>query len=355
MKDFSEFCEQLNEMRLRFHKWDSCERTVALYYLMAGLPFANARFLQNALEQCIQEVITPEAQVLERNANDPVFVSRFRIQRPEVVVLLVLAHLPLLRPGNKEAAAVYLSIIRKTLMEFMKPNKMFNECVELMSYVFVHPAFRKEDKKSFKRLLKEFVNRDSIVNESSDESSSEQVNSARMRSNSLTPSENVWSSQENLAQTMTKPRSYSLSIDKSLPVTVLQSSSSETRLEELQTMANLPVMKSIVAWLKSLRLHKYSWVFNNLTYDQMLNLTEESLASIGITKGARHKLLLSIAKLKERSTLLTELETEVMNGGDLLNALKKMKVLLVSPLQVSSGEDLPMQFVRVMGKGEWNS
>ncbi|GLV35120.1 smaug [Carabus blaptoides fortunei] len=88
-------------------------------------------------------------------------------------------------------------------------------------------------------------------------------------------------------------------------------------------------MKGIVFWLKSLRLHKYSWVFTNLTYEQMLNLTEERLQVMGITK---------------------ELETEVMNGGDLLMALKKLKSVLQSPLQVTSGEDLPSQFVKVMGK-----
>lgn len=82
----------------------------------------------------------------------------------------------------------------------------------------------------------------------------------------------------------------------------------------------------------------------------MLNLTEESLQAIGITKGARHKLLLSIAKLKERGSTLIELETEVINGGDLLNALKKLKGILQSPLQVTAGEDLPMLFVKVMGK-----
>lgn len=227
---------------------------------------------------------------------------------------------------------------------------MHKDCVELMSYVFVHPAFARDEKKSLKQLLKQVLNHESVVNESSDESVSEPVN-VRIRSNSLTPGENVWSSQENLAQSASKPRSYSLSSDKTLPVTVLQSSSSETRLEELQTMANLPIMKSIVSWLKSLRLHKYSWVFNNLTYDQMLNLTDDTLSAIGITKGARHKLLLSIAKLKERSLMLTELETEVMNGGDLLNALKKLKAILQSPLQVTTGEDLPLQFVKVMGKG----
>lgn len=82
----------------------------------------------------------------------------------------------------------------------------------------------------------------------------------------------------------------------------------------------------------------------------MLNLTEESLQAIGITKGARHKLLISIAKLKERAPTLIELETDVINGGDILNALKKLKGILQSPLQVTSGEDLSTLFVKVMGK-----
>lgn len=388
IRDYSEFCEQLSDMRIRFHKWDSCERTVALYYLMSGLPFANARFLQHVLEHCISNVVTPDLQILERNANDVIFIRSLLSERLHVALNRLLVHLPLLRPGNKEIADSYLTVIRKVLTEFMSPPyKIYNDCVEIMSYLLVHPAFDKEDKKSFKQLLRQMVNRvcpesfnHSPVNEQlSDESVSpnpEPVNHLNVqeaclrlgrRSNSLTPAqtnsnENLvatqdgWSSQENLATAPQKQRSYSLSNDKNLPLNVpsMTSSSSETRLQDLQSMSNLPVMKGIVFWLKSLRLHKYSWVFTNLTYEQMLNLTEEKLQSMGITKGARHKLLLSIGKLKERSTMMTELETEVMNGGDLLTALKKLKAVLQSPLQVTSGEDLPSQFVKVMGKGMHN-
>ncbi|KAI4464002.1 sterile alpha motif domain containing protein 4-related [Holotrichia oblita] len=359
MRDYSEFCEQLNEMRIRFHKWDSCERAVALYYLMVGLPFANAKFLKHALEQCISVANTSEAQVLERNANDPAFISNLLSERRQVVLSSLLTHLPLLKPGNKEVADCYLNIIKTVLTEFITPPfKIYNECA----------AFKARIES---RIPENFIH--SPVNESSDESVSpnpEQcmlnTNTCRLnrRSNSLTPAQtssnenltptlDVWSSQENL-QHSCKPRSYSLSNDKTFPINVatLQSSSSETRLQDLQTLNNSPAMKSIVSWLKSLRLHKYSWVFNNLTYEQMLGLTEESLQSIGITKGARHKLLLSIGKLKERSTMLMELETEVMNGGDLLNALKKLKGVLQTPLQVTSGEDLPSLFVKVLGKGK---
>lgn len=92
-------------------------------------------------------------------------------------------------------------------------------------------------------------------------------------------------------------------------------------------------------------------MFNNLSYGQIINLTESNLEGLGITKGARHKLLLSIAKLRDRGQMLTELETEIMNGSDLLAALKKLKMALQTPLQLTAGENLLAQFVKVMGKG----
>ncbi|KAK9872091.1 hypothetical protein WA026_016136 [Henosepilachna vigintioctopunctata] len=376
MRDFSEFCEQLHDMRLKFHKWDSCERTVALYYLMAGLPFANARFLQHAIERCISAVNTPEAQILEKNANDPCYISNILTEHPQNALSLLLAHLPLLRPGNKETANCYLKTIKKVLSEFMTPPcKIYNECVEIMSYVFVHPAFDKNDKKTFKHLLKQVLNKvspetfvHSPVYGSSDESVSpnqepvQDSNKVIRRSNSLTPAQTksihtlqqnqIWSSQENLTQPLPKQRSYSLSSDKTIPssIPLIQSSSSDTRLQDIDGIKNYPIMRSIVSWLKSLRLHKYSWIFANLSYHQMLSLSENTLENIGITKGARHKLMLNITKLRERSNVMTELETEVMNGGDLNIALKKLKNLLQTPLQVSLGEDLAVQFVKVMGK-----
>lgn len=76
-------------------------------------------------------------------------------EKPQTAVSTLLVHLPLLRPGNREAATSYLITIRRVLSEFMTPYKIYNECVEIMSYVFVHPAFDKDDKKTFKQLLKQ--------------------------------------------------------------------------------------------------------------------------------------------------------------------------------------------------------
>lgn len=61
-------------------------------------------------------------------------------------------------------------------------------------------------------------------------------------------------------------------------------------------------------WLKSLRLHKYSHIFTDITYDEMLNLTEEYLVKKEVTKGARNKIILCIQKIKERKNTLIQLE-----------------------------------------------
>lgn len=67
-------------------------------------------------------------------------------------------------------------------------------------------------------------------------------------------------------------------------------------------------MADVPSWLKGLRLHKYAHLFSLLTYDEMLALTEEQLELQGVTKGARHKIALSILRLRERPTLLAQLE-----------------------------------------------
>lgn len=61
-------------------------------------------------------------------------------------------------------------------------------------------------------------------------------------------------------------------------------------------------------WLKSLRLHKYSHIFNDLTYEQMLELNDEYLEQKGVTKGARNKIVLCVQKIKERKSTLLQLE-----------------------------------------------
>lgn len=107
-----------------------------------------------------------------------------------------------------------------------------------------------------------------------------------------------------------------------------------------------------------MRLHKYAWLFAQLSYDEMLNLTEEKLATMGVTKGARHKIVLSVRKLRERYHTLCQLERDVVAGASLSQAMDDLRAVLCSPIKAvdekdkdSNVEDIPEQFTKVMGKG----
>ena len=71
-------------------------------------------------------------------------------------------------------------------------------------------------------------------------------------------------------------------------------------------------MQDVPKWLKSLRLHKYQYLFAKLTYDDMLELDEEKLEEV--TKGARNKILENIVKLREREQKLIEYEQQLSSG-----------------------------------------
>lgn len=94
-------------------------------------------------------------------------------------------------------------------------------------------------------------------------------------------------------------------------------------------------MKDVHSWLKSLRLHKYSDLFSRMTYEQMMSLTEELLESQGVTKGARHKIILNINKLKNRvnntKALIQSLDEEGCNF--IRQALNELKTILNTPIK----------------------
>lgn len=62
-------------------------------------------------------------------------------------------------------------------------------------------------------------------------------------------------------------------------------------------------------WLKSLRLHKYTQLLQQMDYNEMMQLTEQKLEKLNVTKGARKKILQSIQKLHERVHQIRQLET----------------------------------------------
>ncbi|CAG4933268.1 unnamed protein product [Parnassius apollo] len=150
------------------------------------------------------------------------------------------------------------------------------------------------------------------------------ISQPKARSNSLTPPSSNFmhmsSSAENLSDEpfVQKPRSFSLSSEHSLsqirPISIMYGTTgSETRLDDLRSnnFAEHPGMSTVAQWLKSLRLHKYVWLFTNISYEQMMAIDEKYLEKLGVTKGARHKILVSIRKLGERSAMLEAVRTEL--------------------------------------------
>ncbi|XP_021164639.2 protein Smaug homolog 1 [Fundulus heteroclitus] len=103
-------------------------------------------------------------------------------------------------------------------------------------------------------------------------------------------------------------------------------------------------MRDVPAWLKSLRLHKYAALFSTMTYVEMMSLTEEQLEAQKVTKGARHKIIISIQKLKERQNLLRSLEKDVLEGGNLRTPLQELHQMIMTPIKAfGGGEESSLQ------------
>lgn len=191
------------------------------------------------------------------------------------------------------------------------------------------------------------------------------ISSSSSSSNSsvITVNDNCSNSTENLAQFANKPRSFSLSIEHSRGA--LTTSGSDTRLDEFKPnyikfqTRNLG-MSNIGLWLKSLRLHKYIELFKNMTYEEMLQISEEFLQSLGVTKGASHKLALCIEKLKERNNHLTKMEQDLLTGQlKLQSAVEELTNIVLTPMKpieavnTSAGEEnVALKFLKVLDLGK---
>ncbi|NXU50124.1 SMAG1 protein, partial [Turnix velox] len=95
----------------------------------------------------------------------------------------------------------------------------------------------------------------------------------------------------------------------------------------------------VPAWLKSLRLHKYAALFSQMTYEEMMALTECQLEAQNVTKGARHKIIISIQKLKERQNLLKSLERDILEGGNLRIPLQELHQMILTPIKAYSSQN----------------
>ncbi|XP_074789523.1 protein Smaug homolog 2-like isoform X2 [Athene noctua] len=139
-------------------------------------------------------------------------------------------------------------------------------------------------------------------------------------------------------------------------------------------------MKDVPSWLESLGLQKYTALFSQMTYEEMMRLTEHHLESQNVPRGARQRILLSIQNLRERPSIFKALEKRILWGGSLWPVLQELQQIIVTPIKafrpppaaphpddtsdrappgatnakdptapVPDG-DIPGQFTRVMGK-----
>ena len=113
----------------------------------------------------------------------------------------------------------------------------------------------------------------------------------------------------------------------------------ETESEALVAASTklMPGMQNVPDWLKSLRLHKYTNLIMSMDYQEMLELTEEKLEKMNVTKGAARKIANSIQKLKERPKLLHELNANVDTGiCDIRKILADLESILQSPINIEN-------------------
>lgn len=169
----------------------------------------------------------------------------------------------------------------------------------------------------------------------------------------------VFTSTENLSHAMHKPRSFSLSVENQR--SLLTASGSETRLDDLKPtyqsfQSQNPGMKYVGAWLKRLRLHKYADIFLNITFEQMMEISDEFLETLSVTQGARTKLVNSIVKLRERHSKMAQTELELKAGKITISAaidvLMEVVVTPMKPADIYSPMDVASLFLSFLAVGE---
>uniref|UniRef100_A0A671LJI1 Protein Smaug homolog 2-like n=1 Tax=Sinocyclocheilus anshuiensis TaxID=1608454 RepID=A0A671LJI1_9TELE len=319
------------------------------------------------------------AKITSRSRLSAAVVSQWQQEPKEKAVSLLLSHLPLLQPRNSEAKCEYMKLLQKVLSHSIESSLFVEESRQLLSYALIHPAPPLDDRNSLALWLSHLEEHLSSrpaplhhARQGSDEWALEpaygqnghvafpgpggvtspfgcnicnnrsaglagQVQPSSMKpSMSLTPANQPacssdWLSQEEGGVSGVEHAPLS-------PQSSVASSGSEQTEEQSNTRNTFQEdgsgMRDVPSWLKSLRLHKYASLFCQMTYEEMMILTEKHLESQNVTKGARHKIALSIQKLRERQSVLKSLEKDILEGGNVRNALQELQQIIITPIKV---------------------
>ncbi|XP_039986882.1 protein Smaug homolog 1 isoform X2 [Xiphias gladius] len=363
------FRDQVGVLASWFKGWNECEQTVALLSLLKRVSRTQARFLQLCLEHSLAECI--ELQVLEGEANNPGVISQWQGEPKERVISLVLTHLPLLKPGNVEAKGEYMRLLPRILAHTIEHGHHLEESRQLLSYALIHPATSLEDRAALALWLNHLEERAAARGDSLERPPPagphhhhhQSTPPSTLTSSGSSPSTNTTSSGNLYALhhhqrygSDDRLNGWQSSRDSGLGggwhqqqqacenghLLLYPSSSVPATINTVGTGGSGNT--NVPAWLKSLRLHKYATLFSTMTYDEMMSLTEEQLEAQKVTKGARHKIVISIQKLKERQNLLRSLEKDVLEGSNLRSPLQELHQMIMTPIKAfSGGEEASLQ------------
>uniref|UniRef100_A0A3Q3JC54 Protein Smaug homolog 1 n=1 Tax=Monopterus albus TaxID=43700 RepID=A0A3Q3JC54_MONAL len=331
------FRDQVGVLASWFKGWNECEQTVALLSLLKRVSRTQARFLQLCLEHSLAECA--ELQVLEGEANNPGVISQWQGESKERVISLVLTHLPLLKPGNVEAKGEYMRLLPRILAHTIEHGHHLEESRQLLSYALIHPATSLEDRAALALWLNHLEER-AAARSSSSSNTSSSGNLYSLHHHQRYGSDdrlNGWQGSRDSGLGGGWHQQQQGCENGHLPL--YPSSSVPTTINTVGTGGS-----DVPAWLKSLRLHKYAALFSTMTYDEMMSLTEEQLEAQKVTKGARHKIAISIQKLKERQNLLRSLEKDVLEGSNLRGPLQELHQMIMTPIKAfGGGEESSLQ------------
>ncbi|KAM6465277.1 protein Smaug homolog 1 isoform 2-T5 [Liasis olivaceus] len=333
------FRDQVGVLAGWFKGWNECEQTVALLSLLKRVSRSQARFLQLCLEHSLADCT--ELHVLENEANSPGIINQWQQESKDKVISLLLTHLPLLKPGNIEGKVEYMKLLPKILAHSIEHNQHIEESRQLLSYALIHPATSLEDRSALAMWLNHLEDRTSGTFGSQNRGRSDSVDYGQshyyhQRQNS-DDKLNGWQSSRDsgICVNASSWQDKNLGCENGhLPLYSSSSVPATINTIGTGTGTNVP------AWLKSLRLHKYAALFSQMTYDEMMSLTECQLEAQNVTKGARHKIVISIQKLKERQNLLKSLERDILEGGNLRLPLQELHQMILTPIKAYSSRNL---------------
>ncbi|XP_041711565.1 protein Smaug homolog 1 isoform X3 [Coregonus clupeaformis] len=359
------FRDQVGVLGSWFKGWNECEQTVALLSLLKRVSRTQARFLQLCLEHSLAECT--ELHVLEGEANNPVVISQWQGEPKERVISLVLTHLPLLKPGNVEAKGEYMRLLPRILAHTIDHGRHLEESRQLLSYALIHPATSLDDRAALALWLNHLEERAAARGDSLERPPPAPASLHQTPPSTLSLSGSSSSSSGSHLGHLYHHQRYGSddrlngwqgSRDSGLGSGWHQQQQGHGGSENGGHLALYPSLSvpgsintvgmgssshtNVPAWLKSLRLHKYAALFSTMTYDEMMSLTEQQLESQNVTKGARHKIVISIQKLKERQNMLRCLEKDVLEGGNLRAPLTELHQMILTPIKaVASDESSP--------------